>query len=80
MSNQPRVLDATPVALLGWGGGGGGERRQRVHIGGLVLGHSDGLLSAMCACVMGGGGGEGTLNLSDSIRYLANTVVTPSVI
>ena len=36
-----------------------------------MLGHSDGLLSGMCG--LGGGGGE-TLSLSESIRYLPNTV------
>ena len=39
-----------------------------------MLGHSDGLLSGMCGWWGGGGGGGETLTLSESIRYLPNTV------
>ena len=60
-----------PPSSLAWGSFDQSLQRQRVHIGGLVLGRSYGLLSGMCG--FGGGWGE-TLTLSESIRYLPSTV------
>ena len=37
-----------PPSSLAWGSFDQSLQRQRVQIGGLVLGHSDGLLSGMC--------------------------------